>query len=404
MTDVPDGWRCAAIADVCQVVSGGTPKTGVAAFWDGDIAWITPKDLARDRSQVVHAGARSITREGLANSSASLFPAGSVIVSSRAPIGYVAIAGQEMSTNQGCKTAIPPSGIDSRYLYWHLIHSKNDLEARASGTTFKEISGKEFGRTLLRWPELAEQGRIVETLEDHLSRLDAAARTLQRVADRAGTLRAASRTRLFARLESTVGLVPLLDVCSIANGQTPKAIVDRVWPQKLPGSVPYFKIGDMNEGDGRWMESARNYIMPEAAAAVGLAIRPAGTVLIPKRGGAIATNKKRILREAGCFDLNTMGFVPTALLEPSYLWHWLRSVDLAAIADGSNVPQINAPQIRKLALPVPALVEQRAASEELDELDEAVDRLRLQTVVGRERSYRLRRALLNAAFSGRLTA
>ncbi len=179
MSTVPKGWRCAALADVCEVVSGGTPRTGVAAYWDGDIPWLTPKDLALDKSQVVHGGARSITGEGLANSSAKLFPAGSVIVSSRAPIGYVAIAGEQMSTNQGCKIAVPPPEIDSRYLYWFMLQARDDMEARASGTTFKEISGKEFGRTRLRWPKLSEQRRIVEILEDHLSRLDFADRLVR---------------------------------------------------------------------------------------------------------------------------------------------------------------------------------------------------------------------------------
>ena len=138
MTELPAGWRGAPLNEVCQVLWGGTPKTGVTAYWDGDIPWVTPKDLSLDKSQVVHGGARSITREGLANSSAKLFPAGSVIVSSRAPIGYVAIAGEPMSTNQGCKIAVPPAEIDSRYLYWYLLQAKHDMEARASGTTFKE--------------------------------------------------------------------------------------------------------------------------------------------------------------------------------------------------------------------------------------------------------------------------
>lgn len=171
---LPDGWHEAPLGDVCRIVSGGTPKTGQTEYWGGEVAWVTPNDLSRDRSQTVFHGERSLTQAGYSASSAKLFPAGSVVVSSRAPIGYVAIAGREMSTNQGCKTAVPPDFIDSRFLYWFMLSAKPDLETRASGTTFKEISAKGFSETLLRWPDLPEQRRIVQMIEGHLSRLDAA--------------------------------------------------------------------------------------------------------------------------------------------------------------------------------------------------------------------------------------
>lgn len=174
MSMAPAGWQSASLGDVCRVVSGSTPKTGEPDYWGGAIAWITPNDLSKDRSQVVHGGERSLTAKGYESCSARLFPAGSVIVSSRAPIGYVAIAGAEMCTNQGCKTAVPPEFIDSRYLYWFLVNARPDLEARASGTTFREISGRRFAETTFWWPPIAEQRRIVQILEEHLSRLDAA--------------------------------------------------------------------------------------------------------------------------------------------------------------------------------------------------------------------------------------
>jgi type I restriction enzyme, S subunit len=186
---LPAGWQSAPLAAICRVVSGGTPKTDVPAYWGGDIPWVTPKDLSINRSQVVHGGARSLTTRGLAESSAALFPRGSVIVSSRAPIGYVAIAGREMATNQGCKIAVPPESLDSRYLYWYLLAAKEDLEARASGTTFKEISGKEFGRTVLRWPAREEQRRIADLVEGYSSRLDGAKSAIEQAQVRVETLR-----------------------------------------------------------------------------------------------------------------------------------------------------------------------------------------------------------------------
>ncbi len=233
---LPVGWQSAPLGEVCRVVSGGTPKTSVPEYWDGDIAWITPKDLSLDRSQVVHRGGRSISRAGLAASSAVLFPPNSVILSSRAPIGYVAIAGHEMAVNQGCKVAIPPPDLDPRYLYWFLVASKPDLEARASGTTFKEISGKEFARTTLRWPGLTEQHRLVATLEGHLSRLGAADLLLDGSRVRAKRLRTAAAT---AAVRSAGGTPSLLadHVREIRNG----IFISRAG--SVPDGVPILRIG-----------------------------------------------------------------------------------------------------------------------------------------------------------------
>ncbi len=194
MRRLPSGWQCASLGDICRIVSGATPKTAVTEYWGGDVTWITPDDLSKDRSQTMSSGARSLTRAGYESCSARLFPAGSVVYSSRAPIGYVAIAGKEMCTNQGCKTAVPPDFIYPQYLYHYLRWMTPDIQARASGTTFKEISGKRFAETQLLWPSLSEQQRIVDILEDHLSRLDAAECQL---------LQVATKTSAWAKLRAT---------------------------------------------------------------------------------------------------------------------------------------------------------------------------------------------------------
>ena len=172
---LPPGWRSAPLSESCLVVSGATPKTSEAQYWGGDVEWVTPADMSRDRSQYISGGLRRLTRAGYDSCSTRLVPSGSVVFSSRAPIGYVAITKGPLSTNQGCKTAVPLPGLDPRFLYWQLIWRTPEIASRARGTTFKEISGRAFGETELAWPPLDEQRRIVEILEDHVSRLDAAA-------------------------------------------------------------------------------------------------------------------------------------------------------------------------------------------------------------------------------------
>ena len=250
-------------------------------------------------------------------------------------------------------------------------------------------------------PPIDEQHRIVSLLEDHLSRLDAAETSARDGLRRTATLRKAHLREAFD--QGAAELRPLLDVASIANGQTPKGLVEILSSEPGDDAVPFFKVGDMNAADGRWMNDARFFVSRESAERLGLHIHPAGTVLIPKRGGAIATNKKRILKFPAAYDLNTMGLVPNDGLDSSYLWHWLQTVDLGRIADGSNVAQINATQIRELQLPVPELQAQLAAASRLDEIDEGLTRLSEQVESVRRRGGGLRRALLSAAFSGRLT-
>ena len=162
---IPDTWLWVRLVDIGDIIGGGTPKTSEVSFWEnGTIPWITPADM-RGLGKYVSCGMRKITKAGLEKSSARLLPKGTVIYSSRAPIGYIAIALNELCTNQGFKSVIPFNVELSEYLYYCLISQTQNIISRASGTTFKEISGGEFGQTIIPIPPLAEQKRIVAKIE-----------------------------------------------------------------------------------------------------------------------------------------------------------------------------------------------------------------------------------------------
>lgn len=127
------------LGDICEIVSGSTPKTGIPEYWDGDIKWITPAELNED-TYIVSDSARKITEIGVEKTGLSPFPAGTVILSSRAPIGKVAIAGCKMYCNQGFKNLICSELINNRYLYWFLKGKTKYLNSLGRGATFKEIS------------------------------------------------------------------------------------------------------------------------------------------------------------------------------------------------------------------------------------------------------------------------
>lgn len=147
-----------------MIVGGGTPGTSVPEYWGGDIPWVTPKDLSSLRGRYVAGGERAITADGLANSAARVIPAGSVLLSSRAPIGLVGIAAVPLSTNQGCRSFVPGPLVDSGYAYYRFLTMSEDFIARASGSTFMEISGSALADVPFHFPPMREQEAIAEVL------------------------------------------------------------------------------------------------------------------------------------------------------------------------------------------------------------------------------------------------
>ena len=169
---IPVEWEVKMIQEIGEVVSGGTPKTKEDSYWDGNISWITPKDLSNFTERYIEVGERSITELGLKNSSAKLLPKGTVLFSSRAPIGYLAIARKELCTNQGFKNIVCDKKYSSNeFLFYMLKAKKNEIESIAGGSTFKEVSGKVVKEFKIPMPPLNEQkaiAHILSTLDDKI--------------------------------------------------------------------------------------------------------------------------------------------------------------------------------------------------------------------------------------------
>lgn len=159
-------WEIKTLGEVCEVVGGGTPKTEVSEYWTDEVVWVTPKDLGQLTTVEIFNTAKMISRKGLEKSSAKLLPVGSVVMSSRAPIGYVAIAGIELATNQGCRNFICGNKIYNKYLYYFLFFNTELLNSLGGGATFKEISGTTLKGVEIPLPSVNEQKRIVGILDE----------------------------------------------------------------------------------------------------------------------------------------------------------------------------------------------------------------------------------------------
>jgi len=208
------------MGEIAKVVGGSTPKTGEPRYWGGDIPWITPDDLSGFVGKYIERGRRNITQAGYDSCSAQMVPAKTVLFTSRAPIGYVAISARPVCTNQGFKSFVCGPDVKPDYVYWWLKASRDLAESMASGTTFAELSGKAAGRVPIPVPPLDVQARIIDLIEELDSRLDAATASLRR--GRIGLMRYADATLEAAYQQQ---LMPGID-----HG-------DRRWPSVSLGSL-----------------------------------------------------------------------------------------------------------------------------------------------------------------------
>lgn len=158
-------WIECKICDIGTVVGGATPSTKKAENYEcGNIAWITPKDLSTFNGRYIQRGERNITEIGLKSCSTQLLPKNTVLFSSRAPIGYIAIAANQVCTNQGFKSVIPNEATDPLFLFYLLKYNKDKIEAMGSGTTFKEVSGNTMKNIIVRVPSDKEVQKNIASI------------------------------------------------------------------------------------------------------------------------------------------------------------------------------------------------------------------------------------------------
>ena len=162
---MPNNWKTYKLSDIGEIIGGGTPSTSKQEYYNGDIPWITPRDLSNHSSMFISKGERSITELGLKNSSAKLMPEGTVLLTSRAPIGYLAISENQVCTNQGFKSIIVNQNLVNNKFIYYLLKSNIDLLLQnASGSTFQEISGSVVKNLEFHFPPLKEQKSIASIL------------------------------------------------------------------------------------------------------------------------------------------------------------------------------------------------------------------------------------------------
>jgi type I restriction enzyme S subunit len=175
-------WKECKLGEVAEIVGGGTPKTKESEYWNGEIAWLTPRDLSNFNGRYISKGERNISKLGLAKSSAKILPKGVVLLSSRAPVGYLAIAKNEVSTNQGFRNLISNSETNNLFLFYLLKNNVEYLKSQSTGTTFGELAGSTLKSLSFYFPPLTEQkaiASVLSSLDDKIDLLHRQNKTLE---------------------------------------------------------------------------------------------------------------------------------------------------------------------------------------------------------------------------------
>ena len=270
-------WKTCTIGDLGTVVGGATPSTKKTENYDGGtISWITPKDLAGFSGRFISRGERNITEQGLKSCSTQLMPAHTVLFSSRAPIGYIAIANQEVCTNQGFKSVVPNEDTDYMFLYYLLKYNKDKIENLGSGTTFKEVSGSTMRGIEVSVPETIEEQRqiasVLSALDDKIEKNTEVNENLEQ------QVRALYRQMFVNSPDSIASVCRADEFFDISIGKTPPR-KEPQWFTTNPSDVTWVSISDMGSC-GTFICSSSEQLTAEAVEKFNIKIVPSNTVLL----------------------------------------------------------------------------------------------------------------------------
>jgi type I restriction enzyme S subunit len=237
-----NGWQKKTLGEMCEVVNGGTPKTGVQEYWGGKHLWITPAEMGKRLSPYVNDTERKITDLGLRDSSAQMLPPNSVILSSRAPIGHLVINTKPMSTNQGCKGLVPGSQLQYKFLYYYLSSIVDLLNSLGTGATFKELSGGKLKEVTVPVAPLTEQQRIIHILDTAFEGISTAKANAEKNLQNARALFKSHLQSVFTHRGAGWVEKRLEQIGTTQTGSTPKTS-DRA---NYGNFIPFVKPADFN--------------------------------------------------------------------------------------------------------------------------------------------------------------
>lgn len=381
------------IADIGTVVGGATPSTKKEENYDGGtIAWITPKDLAAFSGRFISCGERNITEIGLNSCSTQIMPKHTVLFSSRAPIGYIAIAANEVCTNQGFKSVVPNDNIDYMFLYYLLKYNKENIESLGSGTTFKEVSGSIMREIQIKVPESLDEQKAIASI---LSVLDDKIEENAKINDNLEQQAEALFQYLFidnASADWNKGV--LNDLGTIVGGSTPSKAKPEYYTAR---GIAWITPKDLSINKSKFISHGENDITELGLKNSSASIMPEGTVLFSSRApiGYIAIASGKVTTNQGFKSVIPKVDVGTAFVY-YFLKHTLPIIE--GMASGSTFKEVSGNTMKS----VPAVIPDRKTLRRFDNLCAPI--FALQRTLEKQNQYlaTLRDSLLPKLMSGEL--
>ncbi len=388
-------WPTIRISEVSQIISGATPKTSEPDYWDGEIDWVTPADLSNIEGAYIFETPRKISNAGLQSCSATVLPANSVLFSSRAPIGHVAINTAPMATNQGFKSFIPDrKRLEPKFLYWWLKAHRRQLEAMGNGATFKEVSKAAVARVEIPLPPLGEQKRITAILDkadqfrqkrrQAIALLDSLTQSifLEMFGD------AASKAWPSVELKDAVRRGTIVTYGIVQAGD------------EFDGGVPYIRTGDIQGGS--IVSTGLRHTRPEIAAKFARSRVDTGDIVMSIRATVGTTALVPPELDGANLTQGTARIAPGKDFTSEYLLHYLRSDPvqnwIQRQVKGATFREITLSRLRELMVVVPPLPLQMEFSDVILKLQRAT----LRTEGSLSEMESLFASLQHRAFAGQL--
>ena len=396
------GWDLANIGDVCDVVNGGTPKTGVSAYWGGQHQWITPAEMGKRSTPYISQTERTITDQGLQNSSARPLPPQSVILSSRAPIGHLVINMTPMATNQGCKGLVPRGRVDHKFLYYYLGSIVDLLNDLGTGATFKELSGGKLKEVPVPLPPLPEQQRIVTLLDEAFDGIATAKAHAEKNLQNARAVFESHLQSIFTQngegwTRTTLGKA----TGGIFTGPFGSLLHKSDYVENGIPLVNPAHITDMGiEPD------YRKTISEATARKLSNFIMRKGDVVIGRRGEMGRCALVTDIEDGWLCGTGSFYIKPSSRCDSGYLVRFLRSDAckrrLEKIAGGAVMPNLSNSDLSNLSFDLPSLEMQKVIGDEID--DFATETQRLEAIYQQKLTAldELKKSLLHRAFNGDL--
>ena len=340
-------WIDCKIADLGTVIGGATPSTKKLEYYEnGSIAWITPKDLSTFRGRYIRRGERNITELGLKSCSTQLLPKNTVLFSSRAPIGYIAIAENELCTNQGFKSVIPNENTDPLFLYYLFKYNKNKIEGMGSGTTFKEVSGNTMKNIVVSVPR---DKKVQEQISSILGAIDNKIESNEKINN---NLLQQSLYIFDTLINSASKDGCIGDYCTLKSGF---AFKSKWWQDS---GIPVIKIGSINQDylnlsncshvSEDKISLAKDFIVSGGDLLIAMTGATIGKfTMVPKMHKTILVNQRVGKFFLGENPINKIPFIYCTLKQPEII------SEIINRGQGSAQPNISASDIMSIPCVIP---------------------------------------------------